>query len=382
MAYLTEEEIFELVALAARTGLFNQRDELLGGLEPGFLASLRTYPSPQSQILQDLRTLSRTPVIQGGVVPLFEWLRTAAALTAWRVEEPKHLMALAERVADAAEDPRKAAMDDGLRSAVEDFAEQEEKIILQNDLLPFSFLAGAVRTGKSVLHLSVPRIEGGAARSNPHTGKPIVYHGTGWLIGRRHIITNHHVINARSPGEAAAGETDFRAQAGRAVGRLDFDTPDAAGRQLDGLKLIAASVPLDYAILELPDAPGPDPLPLWSGPLTLPSDGALPLNIVQHPGGAAKQICLRNNAAYRLREPEISYFTDTDVGSSGSPVCNDLWAVVALHRASTRATGGVLYQGRKTAWINVGTRIDLLIADVREAHAGLWSAIEPAFATT
>jgi endonuclease G, mitochondrial len=47
-------------------------------------------------------------------------------------------------------------------------------------------------------------------------------------------------------------------------------------------------------------------------------------------------------------------------GSSGSPVLDDNWQVVALHRGST-AVDKVQYQGRKTAVMNLGTLATVIL---------------------
>ena len=67
----------------------------------------------------------------------------------------------------------------------------------------------------------------------------------------------------------------------------------------------------------------------------------------------------------------MRYFTDTLRGSSGSPVCNDLWQVLALHRAEYRMTQAVEFQGKTTAWANRGVRIDKIIEHLPEKHPGL-----------
>ena len=69
------------------------------------------------------------------------------------------------------------------------------------------------------------------------------------------------------------------------------------------------------------------------------------VNIVQHPRGEYKRVAVRNNLVSAADETTVRYFTDTDYGSSGSPVCDDQWRVVALHRGARRAKD-VQFQGK------------------------------------
>lgn len=39
------------------------------------------------------------------------------------------------------------------------------------------------------------------------------------------------------------------------------------------------------------------------------------------------------------------------------------------------AMGKFNYQGKDTAWVNIGTTMDRIIADVRGKHADLWARI-------
>ncbi|MEW8462015.1 MAG: hypothetical protein AB2653_17045, partial [Candidatus Thiodiazotropha endolucinida] len=62
----------------------------------------------------------------------------------------------------------------------------------------------------------------------------------------------------------------------------------------------------------------------------------------------------------KTTDKELHYFTDTRRGSSGSPVMDDAWQVVALHK-SARRVSDVKYQGRSSAFVNVGTRISAIV---------------------
>ena len=60
------------------------------------------------------------------------------------------------------------------------------------------------------------------------------------------------------------------------------------------------------------------------------------VTIIQHPNGEPKQIALRENLVLKFPEAGdrfLHYQTDTTPGSSGSPVYNDQWEVVALHHS-------------------------------------------------
>ena len=57
------------------------------------------------------------------------------------------------------------------------------------------------------------------------------------------------------------------------------------------------------------------------------------VSIIQHPNGEMKQIALRENQILDFFDAFLHYRTDTAPGSSGSPVFNDQWEIVALHHS-------------------------------------------------
>jgi len=380
MPHLPHPTILEVHATALRSGLVNKREELLGGMSILYVASLPVAGTPAGQLLLDLTEMNQLEgKIIGGVVPLETWLRNAAYLTAAVPDRQRFFRELADQVAGSTPpDPP---------PNVPTPADLPEKVLFVNALLPYGFLAGAQRTGRSVARLLVPRYENGAAVNFPNSTKPMRYLGTGWLLGGRHVITCRHVINARNTGEPDASDSDLTMQGEKATVQFDYDHENAEGDVKTVAKLAVRNKALDYAILELTADSGRAPLPLWGQEVALPKPGAaprygdyLPVNIIQHPGGAAKQMGLRNNLVAKIRDNDFAYFTDTEGGSSGSPVCNDDWQVIGLHYGSTMSLGALEFQGKKTAGVNVGMRMDRILADLRNNHATLYQAISVSLA--
>ena len=114
-----------------------------------------------------------------------------------------------------------------------------------------------------------------------------------------------------------------------------MDSPRSTCDAKDVENLVCFDSNLDYAILKLKEESGRRPLPICGREVSVKSGERVPVNIIQHPYGGIKKLAIRNNLAVKTYEMNIAYFTDTDGGSSGSPVCNDAWEVVALHKAST-----------------------------------------------
>lgn len=208
--------------------------------------------------------------------------------------------------------------------------------------LPYAFIEGAQRTARSIARLTVQRMFNGKLVAGS-------MYGTGWLIAPGILITNHHVIDARSKhpkpiglGEQPASPQDFSAQAERVVAHFDFYTgsePDAATTiQCSGARLLAQSAVLDFAVIELMEAHKVSDRPPLRVPASQPTLARGDrMNIVQHPQGGAMRFAIRNNFfVIPGQQPYmIWYQTDTEPGASGSPVCDDDWQVVALHHAAT-----------------------------------------------
>lgn len=154
--------------------------------------------------------------------------------------------------------------------------------------------------------------------------------GTGFMVSPRLFLTNQHVVSS-----AAAARNFF----------LEFDNElDSAKRPLTMTRfeidatffLSDPENDLDFALMAVGAR--------VNGPRQLADFGFLPLldtpdkhikgvfvNVIQHPSGRPKEVVVRENRIVERTANTLIYGSDTLPGSSGSPVLNDEWEVVALH---------------------------------------------------
>lgn len=189
-----------------------------------------------------------------------------------------------------------------------------EKIIGYNNLLEISWLERGVDVARSVCRISFKN------------KKP---QGTGFLVGTNLLMTNNHVIDSPEQADRMLAEFNYQTDTNGEplpVARYQFDS-----------QIFFTNPQLDYTVIGLraPEGDVP-PLPYWGVLKLNPNADPIPdehVVIVQHPGGAPKQIALTSNQVIQAWEYRLFYTTDTMPGSSGSPVFNQKWEVIALHHA-------------------------------------------------
>jgi hypothetical protein len=185
------------------------------------------------------------------------------------------------------------------------FAERLESLKAKEkaDWLPVTFLENGLQAARAV-----GRVE--------HQGRKI---GTAFLIAPDFVLTNSHVV--QDIPVFAQGGVRFH------VGLQ----AEAQWRYFAEPVVQSPIEALDFALVRLN-------APIIGRPVTLSTEVAYPAqaaNILQHPEGVGglMQVALRYNAIVHVDPTRLYYVTDTDGGSSGSPVFDDEWRVIALHRA-------------------------------------------------
>lgn len=153
--------------------------------------------------------------------------------------------------------------------------------------------------------------------------------GTGFLISGHRVVTNEHLLRDESRARGAIFEFNYQDDLEHHVG------PVSRYRYAEGTW--RGNRPYDCAVLRLVQAPDAPPLDQW-GALQLRIDGPDPMKgdyvpIIQHPSGGLKQISVTENRVLNVFDHRLQYSTDTLPGSSGSPVFDEHWDVIAVHHA-------------------------------------------------
>ena len=282
----------------------------------------------------------------GEIVPgktALEFLLRALIDSAAGLNEQEFLRGLLEELHTAAPVVSGALTDadwrgeDNSRNA----ADTQEKVIQENTLQHVYILGLALEASAAVCHIAGP-----------------LGMGTGFLVAPDLIATNNHVISDSS--QLAQCEFMFRYELtadGTAV------EPIAALAEVGGP--FFTSQELDLTLLRLrPDHS--ERLASISRPLALRAqqmEAGDRVAIIQHPGGLYKQISYQNNKVQYADNRIVQYTTTTLPGSSGSPVFNSQFEVIAIH-----SRGGNLQQpdNRLYYFRNQGTSVTAIAIALRD----------------
>jgi hypothetical protein len=279
------------------------RNEFLVQLQD-MLADL--YPSNEDALRVAKSAGLRAAQIRIDNRPLTTWHGVIAEATAQ--EHLKEVISIAHR-----EYPNHAGLKlaisgqlDSVRGPEPAWVPHAEKIIDENDLLPVAFLSTGARLAQSTGRVL---LDGGAS-------------GTGFLIEASLLLTNEHVLPTADIASGAVFEMGYE--------------QDISGRDLPPTRVqlvphqgFASSKEDDWAATRIAAPGNVDGVALATATVTV-GDRVF---IIQHPGGGPKQVALGSNLVTYVDDRRIQYLTDTMPGSSGSPVFDSRWRLVALHHS-------------------------------------------------
>lgn len=198
-----------------------------------------------------------------------------------------------------------------------------ERILGKSDLMAINFLEIGLRAARAACRIQVRNLFG-----------QVVGYGTGFMVSPTLLLTNNHVLETFDYCRRSLAEFNFEDDE-------TFVPKESKTFPLEPERFFYTSVDLDFTLVAVrPTATDGTPLSDF-GYLRLRSESGKSLigeflTIVQHPNGATKQVALRENKLIDVLPYFVHYSTDTLPGSSGSPVFNDQWEVVALHHAGVQ----------------------------------------------
>ena len=228
-----------------------------------------------------------------------------------------------------------------------------ERTVGRNDALPFSFLQNGHACGRAVCKIEASGVD--------FQGAEGAWFGSGFLVGPNLLLTNHHVLNSAAVAREAWAKFSFER------------TPDGGlspvrAFRMDPEKLFITSKAvggLDYTFVWL-DGDAHEEfgfIPMGRGAFTIaPRERA---NVIHHPKGEPKQVSIQNNELVDFHPVMLHYVSDTEGGSSGSPVMDNTWRLIALHHAWETLPPGVPQPGREDAgFVNEGVKIAAIVVDL------------------
>jgi V8-like Glu-specific endopeptidase len=192
-----------------------------------------------------------------------------------------------------------------------------ERIVGTNNLKNIAWLRRGLEAAKSVCRVTTRRDV-----------------GSGFLIAGGRVLTNHHVIpNAEVASDAYI---EFNVEVG-----LDGNATVPTRFRLDPAS-VRTDPSLDFCVASVIDETGGPSLAEWGHLTVLPSAPKVGthVTIIQHPAGGPKQIAVTANQVVSVYDHRLQYSTDTMPGSSGSPVFDDDWNVVAIHHSGGNLVSG------------------------------------------
>lgn len=276
------------------------------------------------------------------------------------------------RTADAAKVARRVRFLGG--GGAQPNQEEFERLLGTNDLVDEFYLERALLAAQPVCRVSVCTPSGHERAC-----------ATGFMVSPRLMLTNEHVLGSVEDAAPSFAEFNYRLDvAGRPEPSYRFRLrPDV---------FFFNDEALDFALVavEPEGIDGQANLARFGYHRLIAESGKVLLkewmNIIQHPGGNRRQFAIRENQCVKDDDPDVLWYkSDTAQGSSGSPVFNDSFQVVALHHAGVPrrdAQGNVVLKNGRTVadlsdaddaavdWVaNAGVRISRVCACIKEKAA-------------
>ena len=257
------------------------------------------------------------------------------------------------------------------KESVKDDAGLETIISSEDNFLDVQLLSGALYCAQAVCRIESP------------VGRAL---GTGVLIGPDLLLTNQHVLKNKDYLQESVARFDYKILDGTGVA-----SPGRVVKLQSDFYHSSSSEDLDYALVRTKGRPLEKVAALGEDTKLTPREllargkhrGFLQVaprfirehervNVIQHPNGdPLKVVMTRNYVVVDMTETRVQYIADTMEGSSGSPVFNQNWELIALHHSGKPYPPESAGDSLKKIWkgrfrVNEGIPIRAILEDFKQ----------------
>jgi endonuclease G len=199
-----------------------------------------------------------------------------------------------------------------------------ERLIGESDLFPISYLEAGLKASHPVCRIEI----------RDRIGR-VLGHGTGFLVTPALLLTNNHVLEDSDSARFSLAQFNYEVD-------LNLMPRQAKSFRFIPERFFLTDRKLDFTLVAVEESSSDGSKLSEFGHLPLRGKSGKALlgeyvSIIQHPSGAPKAVAIRENRITDVFDDFLHYTTDTLPGSSGSPVFNDDWLVIALHHSGVPA---------------------------------------------
>ena len=224
-----------------------------------------------------------------------------------------------------------------------------EKVMGREELFEVNWIQKALSASRSVCKVLLSNNES----------------GTGFMLKGGYLLTNNHVLPSTEAASNAKIIFNYLVNAQEDIESISEYSLDTS------VFYTSLENELDYTLVKIKDdASGT--LSKWGNVLL--DDFSDPqiedkVNIIQHPEGKYMKIALPDKIISKMNQ-YLFYIADTKEGSSGSPVFNQDWKVIALHHAGlndkSQEGGLIINEAGDKKPSNRGILIKNIIKDLKD----------------